>query len=160
MLKTSFKLMAIGLSLATLVACGSKESAKLEHDSHANHDIQEKTASIQALPTFLDKQPDQVRLAYQIAGLSTDLLQWIPCYCGCGESAGHKSNMNCFVQQINPDGSVVWDDHGTRCGVCLNIAVESARMLKDGKSAKEIRDMIDLNYKTGYAKPTPTPKPV
>ncbi|MNJ02500.1 hypothetical protein D3C73_1624720 [compost metagenome] len=68
--------------------------------------------------------------------------------------------MNCFVQEINPDGSVVWDDHGTRCGVCLNIAVESARMLKDGKSAKEIRDTIDQNYKTGYAKPTPTPKPV
>ena len=83
----------------------------------------------------------------------------MPCYCGCGESAGHKSNLNCFIQEKREDGSIVWDDHGTRCLVCLEIAVQSAQLHKEGKSLKEIRQFIDDTYKEGYAKPTPTDMP-
>jgi hypothetical protein len=97
---------------------------------------------------------------YQLAGQSTELLQWIPCYCGCGESVGHKSNMNCFIKEVKSDGSVVWDDHGTRCNVCLQIAVQSVKMKSEGKTDKEIRQFIDNTYKKGYAKPTDTPMPV
>lgn len=68
--------------------------------------------------------------------------------------------MNCFVKKINEDGSVVWDDHGTRCGVCLEIAAESMKMKQEGKSIKEIRNYIDEKYKEGYAKPTKTPMPL
>jgi hypothetical protein len=68
--------------------------------------------------------------------------------------------MNCFVKEVNADGSIVWDDHGTRCGVCLQIAVQSINMNHEGKSLKEIRDIIDSTYKKGYAKPSDTPMPV
>jgi len=130
------------------------------HQQHApNGDLQETTSGITQLPTFLDKQRPEIKQAYQVAALVADLLQWIPCYCGCGESAGHTSNKNCFIKEIKQDGSVVWDDHGTRCGVCLEIAVTSARMKQDGKSAKEIRTYIDQKYQKGYAKPTDTPMP-
>ena len=27
---------------------------------------------------------------YTVAGQNAELLDWIPCYCGCGESVGHK----------------------------------------------------------------------
>jgi hypothetical protein len=155
-----YKGIIAGLSIAFVVsACGSnKEQA---HQGHSmNGDLQEKTTSASVLPTFLKSQPEQIRLVYEAAGKATDILKWIPCYCGCGESAGHTSNQNCFVKQVNGDGSVVWDDHGTRCGVCLQIAAESIKMKQEGKSLKEIRAFIDKTYEKGYAKPTDTPMPV
>ncbi|MUT68538.1 PCYCGC motif-containing (lipo)protein [Paenibacillus sp. NEAU-GSW1] len=125
----------------------------------ANGDLQEKTASADVMPSFLANQPEDIRIVYQVAGKATDLLEWIPCYCGCGESAGHKSNLNCFIAEVQEDGSVVWDDHGTRCGVCLKIAAQSVQMKQDGKSTLEIRQWIDKNYAEGFAAPTDTKMP-
>ncbi|MFJ7949900.1 PCYCGC motif-containing (lipo)protein [Lysinibacillus sp. NPDC096418] len=159
------------VSLLILSACGAEknkdehvEEPEKQEASHAGHDhavgdIQEETASADVLPSFLDGQNENIRLVYQIAGHSTEILEWIPCYCGCGESAGHKSNLNCFIQEKREDGSIVWDDHGTRCLACLEIALQSAQMHKDGKSLKEIRNAIDEAYKEGYAEPTPTKMP-
>lgn len=170
------KTLLAGIAAFTLAlaACGNGAEEKNEADrlqtraeagpgyteQLANGDLQEITASVDTLPAFLDDKPEDMRLVYQIAGNATDILHSMPCYCGCGESAGHQSNMNCFVDEIREDGSVVWDDHGTRCLVCLEIAVKSAQMSKDGKSLKEIRDAIDAEYGSGgYAEPTNTPMP-
>ncbi|WP_281891012.1 PCYCGC motif-containing (lipo)protein [Paenibacillus sp. YYML68] len=149
------------MSLAAVVGCSSTGSSgnHAGHMEHKNGDLQEKTASVTTLPTFLDGQSEHIRLVYQAAGQSTELLGWIPCYCGCGDSAGHQSNANCFVREIEQDGSVVWDDHGTRCGVCLTIAVEAIKLKQDGHTEREIRAQIDQKYKQGFAKPTPTPMP-
>ena len=68
------------------------------------------------------------------------------------------SNLNCFVHEIEDD-KVIWDDHGTRCHACLEIAAESIVMHEKGESIKDIRNYIDEKYKEGYAKPTPTPMP-
>jgi hypothetical protein len=166
------KLLSIfALSLLVLSACGedkqvvekdqneAQKEASHEKHGHASGDIQEETASADVLPSFLDNKSEDIRLVYQIAGQSTEILEWIPCYCGCGESAGHKSNLNCFIQEKRKDGTIVWDDHGTRCLTCLEIAVQSAKMHKDGMDLKEIRQTIDNTYKEGYAKPTPTDMP-
>ncbi|MFS0577383.1 PCYCGC motif-containing (lipo)protein [Sporosarcina sp. 179-K 3D1 HS] len=150
-----------------LGACGSKsgtsqEAQELAHgEQHQlpNGDLQEVTASADVLPAFLDDKPEDMRLVYQLAGKSADILEWMPCYCGCGESAGHGNNWNCFVDEIREDGSVVWDDHGTRCLVCLETAVKSVQLKQEGKSLKEIRDFIDETYNKGYAPPTDTPMP-
>ncbi|MFF2175419.1 PCYCGC motif-containing (lipo)protein [Lysinibacillus sp. NPDC058147] len=157
------------LSLLVLSACGTDKQVveknqnraqkEASHEEHASGDIQEETSSADVLPSFLNNKSEDIRLVYQIAGQSTEILEWIPCYCGCGESAGHKSNLNCFIQEKREDGTIVWDDHGTRCLVCLEIAVQSAKMHKDGMSLKEIRQTIDATYKEGYAKPTPTDMP-
>ncbi|WP_153733376.1 PCYCGC motif-containing (lipo)protein [Sporosarcina obsidiansis] len=168
------KLLA-GLAALTLAlaACGNGATEKPVDSDHqdaeaeaghvehlANGDLQEVTASANVLPSFLDGKPEDMRLVYQVAGKATDILQYMPCYCGCGESAGHESNMNCFIDEVREDGSIVWDDHGTRCQVCLEIAVKSVQMKQDGKSLKEIRDAIDTEYGNGnYAKPTDTPMP-
>lgn len=154
--------MVVGLSLLVLSACGGQTSSSAGHDhphETAAGDIQEKTASIEKLPSFLDKQREEIRIAYKVAAQSADFLQWMPCYCGCGDSAGHQSNKNCFIKEIESDGSVVWDDHGTRCGVCMQIAVTTYKLKEQGKTAKEIRQVIDETYKSGFAKPTPTPMP-
>lgn len=168
MKKITYLLVA---SLLFLSACGAdknnakqseeseQQSASHEGHDHASGDIQEETAGADVLPSFLDNQNENIRLVYQIAGQTTDILEWIPCYCGCGESVGHKSNLNCFIQEKREDGTIVWDDHGTRCIACLEIALQSAQMHKDGKSLKEIRNAIDEAYKEGYAEPTPTKMP-
>ncbi|MCL6571405.1 MAG: PCYCGC domain-containing protein, partial [Bacillus sp. (in: Bacteria)] len=31
----------------------------------------------------------------------------VPCYCGCGVSDGHKSNLDCFIDQFGNDNAVV-----------------------------------------------------
>ena len=54
--------------------------------------------------------PPVVSGAYRFAIANQDLLSQVPCYCGCG-GMGHGSNLDCFMQGVNPDGSIVFDDH-------------------------------------------------
>jgi hypothetical protein len=129
-----------------------------QHEQLANGDIREETAGPEQLPSFLDDKDENIQLVYASAAQNPDLLEYIPCYCGCGESAGHMNNLNCFVHEI-VDGKIIWDDHGTRCLACLEIAAESIVMYEKGESIKDIRDYIDEKYQEGYAKPTPTPMP-
>lgn len=152
-------------SILLLSACGqeNKQENHEEHEDHVGHlengDLQETTASSDILPAFLDTQSEDMKLVYQAAAKVNDVLKWMPCYCGCGDSAGHKSNFNCFVHEIKENGEVVWDDHGTRCAACLETAIASIQMIQEGKSLVEIRNTIDETYKEGYAKPTETPMP-
>lgn len=149
-------------SILMLSSCSHKES-KENHEGHiahlANGDIQETTSSADALPAFLDSQSEDMKLIYEAAAKANDVLQWMPCYCGCGDSAGHLSNFNCFVNEIKENGEVVWDDHGTRCSACLETAIMAINMTQQGKSLKEIRNTIDEVYKEGYATPTDTQIP-
>lgn len=132
------------------------EENHIQHN-HLSGDLQELTA-IDELPTFLQSQPEEIAAVYEIVFNYADDLQWIPCYCGCGESAGHRSSLNCFIAEINED-TILWDDHGTRCLVCLETALESAKRSYDGQAIEDIRKYIDEKYKEGYAEPTPTAMP-
>lgn len=152
-------------SLLVLSACGQKQT-KENHEEHEDHiahlengDIQETTDSAEVLPTFLEGQSDDMKLVYEAAAKANDVLKWMPCYCGCGDSAGHISNFNCFVHEIKDNGEVVWDDHGTRCAACLETAVTAINMTQQGKTLEEIRNAVDEAYKEGYATPTDTPMP-
>lgn len=154
------------LTFSLITGCSTQndiQHGQQDHTAHqelaSNGDLQELTASVDKLPTFLDNLDPRIKEAYKIAGTNRDLLKSIPCYCGCGESAGHLHNGNCFIKEEKTDGSIVWDDHGTRCGTCMEIAVVSAKLKQDGKSVKEIRQFIDSSFKEGYSKPTPTPMP-
>jgi Protein of unknown function with PCYCGC motif len=146
------------------VACSNTSEEKTsktqkEHEQHsesASGDIREETASNTVLPNFLKDKPEDIQVIYANVAQNKELLEKIPCYCGCGESVGHKNNYDCFIYENKEDGKVVWDDHGTKCGVCLEIAAQSISDLKAGKSIKQIRQSIDETYKSGYAKPTPT----
>ncbi|WP_078501517.1 PCYCGC motif-containing (lipo)protein [Paenibacillus selenitireducens] len=146
--------------LSTLFLAGCSNSSESQEQHHtANGDLQEKTGSLSKLPSFLDQASETIRSAYVTASTVTDSLPYIPCYCGCGESAGHESNLNCFIDEIQEDGSVIWDDHGTRCGVCMEIALTTAALKEKGLSTSDIRTYIDQTYAEGYAAPTPTPMP-
>ncbi|MBO9128376.1 PCYCGC motif-containing (lipo)protein [Bacillus sp. 165] len=122
-------------------------------------DIAETTNSFSELPAFLSYGNAFARETYAIAAAHYDLLQWIPCYCGCGQTVQHKNNRDCFIRGIKRNGQVVWDSHAMNCMNCLEIAREAAALQDAGKSIYDIRNYIDNKYKVGYAKPTPTPMP-
>jgi hypothetical protein len=59
-------------------------------------------------PEQFHKASAKVQENYRFAVANQDLLQWMPCFCGCRES-GHTSNASCYVQKIRDDGSVLLD---------------------------------------------------
>ncbi|UII54506.1 PCYCGC domain-containing protein [Cytobacillus spongiae] len=156
--------------LALLSGCSAANDAQKDKENHEEHDsehalhapkgdIREETSNISTLPKFLDDKPEQMKVIYEAAAKNQELLEYIPCYCGCGDSVGHKDNYDCFVYENKPSEAIVWDDHGTKCGVCLETAAESILKYNEGASVEEIREYIDEKYKDGYAKPTPTKMP-
>ncbi|MDQ3803185.1 MAG: PCYCGC domain-containing protein, partial [Acidobacteriota bacterium] len=51
------------------------------------------------------------RAAYAYAARRGDVLQYMPCYCGC-ERQGHRSNRDCFVKGVTAEGKPRWDEMG------------------------------------------------
>lgn len=60
------------------------------------------------LPTAVRRAPLNVQQAYRFATANRDTLRWIPCFCSCGVE-GHTSNADCYIKDVKPDGSVVFD---------------------------------------------------
>lgn len=143
-----------------LAGCGT-DSTEPEQIGQVNEhgDVHEMTASMNLMPTFLEHYQESIASIYEQVPHYQELIEHMPCYCGCGESVGHGSAYDCFIHDQGSDGSVVWDDHGAKCNVCLEIAYYSIELYDEGVSPAEIRQVIDQTYEKGYAKPTNTPFP-
>ena len=63
-----------------------------------------------AVPEFVRGAPTQVREAYRFAVANRELLDAIPCYCGCG-SMGHRSNLGCYIGSVRGDGTLEFERH-------------------------------------------------
>ena len=59
-------------------------------------------------PEQFSKVSARIQETYRFAVANQDLLQWMPCFCGCREW-GHTSNASCYVQEVRGDGSVLLD---------------------------------------------------
>lgn len=157
--------MFLATIFIVLSGCSSSEEGKENAGNktssyHAeNGDLREVTSGPSELPPFMMDKHEDMQNIYMASAQHQELLEYIPCYCGCADSADHQSALNCFVFETKENGEIVWDDHGTRCGVCLETAAESINQFRDGKSIKEIRDYIDEAYKEGFSEPTPTKYP-
>ncbi len=62
-------------------------------------------APVSQLPEKVRAAPVVVQEAYRFAIANPEVLSQIPCYCGCG-AMGHESDLDCFIEEFNPDGSV------------------------------------------------------
>lgn len=123
------------ISVALLAACSS--SSRPNAGSKQNV----KLAPVTQLSPEVRKAPPTVREAYQFAVANPDILEHVPCYCGCG-SIRHKSNLDCYVKQLKPDGSVTLDDHALGCSLCVDITRDAMRLNGEGKSLDEIHAEI------------------
>jgi hypothetical protein len=71
---------------------------------------------------------------YKFATEHPEVLEQIPCYCGCGEHGSkvsegkpHKSVRDCF---ISDNGN--YDDHASFCDVCVGIAMKAQSYFPNG----------------------------
>ena len=97
------------------------------------------------LPAEVQAAPAAVRQAYQFAAANPEVMEHIPCYCGCG-SIGHKSNYACYVSGVDGDGAPIFDNHALGCSICVDITQDTMRLMQDGKSVEEIKTYVDATY--------------
>lgn len=102
-------------------------------------------APMDGMPEHVQAAPARVQEAYQFAVANPDVLQQIPCYCGCG-AMGHTSNYSCYVAETGADGTITYDEHALDCGICVDISQDVMRLLAQEKSTGEIYTYIDNTY--------------
>jgi len=77
----------------------------------------------------------EVAEAYRVARDRPELLEQMPCYCGCYVTQGHQNLLDCFR-----------DRHPESCPTCVAIALRAAKLDKVGYSPADIKRMIDREY--------------
>jgi hypothetical protein len=102
-------------------------------------------APLSDMPQEVQDAPVTVQQSYQFAAANPDVLEQIPCYCGCG-AMGHTSNYACYVSGKDERGEITFDQHALGCSICVDITLDTMRMLKEGKAVPEIRSVIDETY--------------
>lgn len=109
--------LLVGLALATLVIVWTRvrleETPEQAADAVTVSPDTEWDPNWPALPTvasWVGRSPELARAAYAFAERRGDILQDIPCYCGC-EGMGHGNNRDCYVKGRTADGKPIWDGH-------------------------------------------------
>ena len=97
--------------------------------------------------------------AYKYATQHPEILEQIPCYCGCGshgsEASGYKPHRflrDCFITD-----NWTYDEHASFCDVCVGETTKVQAYLAQGKTLKETRDLIDQEYSKSGGMMTNTP---
>ena len=111
------------------------------NDSNANLSLM----PLDRMPAYVQISPVVVQQAYQFASANPDVMQGIPCYCGCG-AIGHSSNYACYVAGQDENGGLVFDNHALGCSICVDITKDAMRLLQQGKTVPEIKAYIDESY--------------
>jgi len=100
-----------------------------------------------------------VQQVYEFAARHPEVLQHVPCYCGC-ERIGHNGNHDCFVKTRMANGTVTeWDPHGFGCAICLDVGRDAMSLFNGGTSVQQIRAAIERKYASHFPSSTPTPRP-
>ena len=111
------------------------------------------------IPNVAPRPAEVIAEAYEFAGRNPDVLEFVPCFCGC-ETAGHRSNAHCFVQSRNADGSVeAWEPHGLGCAVCIDVARDAMQLQASGATVRDVRAAVETKYASRFPRMTPTPTP-
>src|SRR5262245_57336035 len=77
----------------------------------------------------------RTREAYQAAKDIPEVLEELPCYCGCRHSFDHENNLFCFR-----------DEHASACTICEDIALEGRKMHDEGLPIDKIKQVIVDKY--------------
>lgn len=113
--------------------------------SDTSNDYKAQASSLN-LPGYAYSSPITLK-AYEYTALNPQIIDQVPCYCGCG-GLGHMSLKNCFMTDAGE-----YDNHASQCDICVGEVIKIKKMYEDGSSLEEIRAKIDKEY-SRYADPT------
>ena len=120
------------------------------------------TGPLPALPRVSFEPPRSmavVQQVYEFAARHPEVLQHVPCYCGC-ERIGHNGNHDCFIKSRAANGRVSeWASHGIGCTICIDVARDAMTLFNTGATPTAIRAAIDTKYGSRFPSSTPTPRP-
>lgn len=134
--------LILALSLVGFVVAGC--SSAPSPTTGGGHDMLA-MAAMDDMPAEVQSAAVTVSDAYRFAAANPDTLRALPCYCGCGP-IGHKSNYDCYIAGADAAGALSFDSHALGCGICVDITQDAMRLLRDGKSLKDIRAYVDSTY--------------
>jgi hypothetical protein len=99
------------LTAFTLVSGCSASVEQSSKEEHSSGQHKEQSAPVltykigsndwSSITTYSESQ--KVLEAYQFAVAHPEVLNYMPCYCGCYEEDSHTSNTNCFVDNVKED---------------------------------------------------------
>jgi len=118
----------------------------------------EVSATWSARPDYVKALPAEGQAAYAFALARPDVIQWMPCYCGCA-GIPHRSNLDCFFQRREVKGNYMYEEHASFCDICVKTANMASDMLQQGKTMVQIRAAVDATFGGGAAPGTDTPLP-
>ena len=128
-------MIVLALVSTTVSACSTSSSSEV-------HLVM---ASMDQMPMDVQSAPVAVQEAYQFNVANPDIMQDIPCYCGCGD-IGHTSNYDCYVSSVDANGTISYENHALGCSICVDITQDVMRMLRDGKTPQDARAYVDATY--------------
>lgn len=73
--------------------------------------------------------------AYRLAKQQPELLENLPCYCGCYFKDGHQNLLDCFR-----------DRHAEKCEECQKIAKRAGELSRHGYAAADIKSTLDREF--------------
>lgn len=88
----------------------------------------------------------EIRAAYAFAARRPEVLQSLPCFCGC-KRQGHEGNEACYVKGRSAAGVPRWTDHAVTCGMCVDITHDAIVMTDDHQPVDAIRRAIEMKYR-------------
>ena len=94
--------------------------------------------------------------AYHYAVYHPQVVQWMPCYCGCA-AMDHRSNLDCYVKPTS-DGRITFEEHASYCDLCVQITLKTKELIAQGASLGGARAAIDALF-AGDVPGTPTEVP-
>ncbi|EIJ78386.1 putative lipoprotein [Bacillus methanolicus PB1] len=99
MRKMIFSIIA---SATIMVACSSntEEMTTGDHKNQNESVLQYKIGSNDWSDVTSVTESPEILEAYQFAVEHPEVLDYMPCYCGCYEEDGHTSNTDCFVDKV------------------------------------------------------------
>ena len=133
--KFFFLLVVMALIGTAISACSTSSSSEV-------HLVM---ASMDQMPMDVQSAPVAVQEAYQFNVANPDIMQDIPCYCGCGD-IGHTSNYDCYVSSVDANGTISYENPALGCSICVDITQDVMRMLRDGKTPQDARAYVDATY--------------
>lgn len=111
--------------------------------SPRNADIAHVPAYYETAPSAAELKPvlaagqfsGKTREAYEVVKKIPATIAQMPCYCHCDRGMGHKSLHSCFE-----------DDHAAHCAMCVDEALMTFELQKQGLSPIQIREQIIAKF--------------